>query len=203
MKKLMTLVLAAVFTLGLGGMSYADQGMMKMRGGEDCPLKAAGKDCPLEAGKKDKDCDYEKDEKCEKEHRYGHGENCPLQRYAVKGKHKGSIPLILKNKEALKITDEQKKQLVSILMESQKAKIRKKAEEDIFEIDLKAELHRSPVDLAKATALLREVEKVRADIAIGCLTAREDALKVLSDEQREKLKELARAGKKYSGSEKK
>ncbi|MDH4101141.1 MAG: Spy/CpxP family protein refolding chaperone [Nitrospirota bacterium] len=194
MKKLMTLVWVAVFALALGGMSFADPGMMKS--GEDCPLKAAGKDCPLEAGKKDKDCDHQKDEKCEKEQHRGHGDNCPLQRYAVKGKHTGSIPLILKNKEALKITDDQKKQLVSILVESQKAKIRKKAEEDILEIDLKAELHKSPVDLEKASALLREVEKVRADIAIDCLTAREGAMKVLNDEQREKLKELARGGKK-------
>lgn len=202
MKRYVMILSVACAALLFSGQVHADHhGGPMMKGGEDCPLKAAGKDCPLEAGKKGKDYDRAKDEECEKERHRGHGEDCPLQRYAVKGQHKGDIPLILKNKEALKITDEQKHQLVKILMESKKAKIRNKAELEVLEIDLKAELHKSPVDLEKASALLRETEKIKADIAIGCLTAREDALKVLGDDQRKKLKGLAGGANKPSTTE--
>lgn len=210
MKRYVVILSVACAVLLFGGQVHADRhGGSMMKGGEDCPLKAAGKDCPLESkGMKDdcpkeahKDCDRAKSEECEKERHHGYGDECPLERYTVKGQHKGSIPLVLKNREALKVTDEQMHQLVKILMESKKAKIRKKAELEVLEIDLKAELHKSPVDLEKASALLRETEKVKADIAIDCLTARENALKVLNDDQKKKLKGLAKGGKRPSTTE--
>lgn len=147
------------------------------------------KDCPL-SKMGDHDRGRHQNDDCDKPD--AHGDACPLEKYASKARPSANIQFLFKNRDALGLTQEQIGKLATLMQDATKAKIRKKADMDLLEVDLKGVLYKTPVDIEKASVLIREVEKVKSDMAIACLTSKEQAMKVLTDDQNTKVKELLR-----------
>ncbi|RMF91367.1 MAG: hypothetical protein D6736_05325 [Nitrospinota bacterium] len=94
--------------------------------------------------------------------------------------------------EELGLTDEQVSALEQIRIERLKEHIRRKAAIQVAELELRELLAMDKVDLAKVEAKIREIEKLRADKRIVEIQLHEKAKRMLTPEQRQKLRSLER-----------
>jgi len=95
----------------------------------------------------------------------------------------------LKNAEALNLTEEQKEKIKSIKISLKKDLLRNNAEIETTKIDLKAALHKKPLDAVKLASIVDKEYELKKKMAKDSVQALVSIKGVLADEQ----KEIARA----------
>lgn len=99
------------------------------------------------------------------------------------------ISLMLKNKDALRLSADQVKKLEQLRDNYQRQSIRTEADMRILELDIAAFTDQPNVDLAKVEQKIRELEKLRAELRIARVRAVEQGKAVLTAEQRKRFYE--------------
>ena len=112
---------------------------------------------------------------------------------------------ILKNKDAMSLTDEQVQQLRDLKINYKKDRIRMKADVDIAEVDLYAMLRNenaklADTKLADIEAQMNTVHAAMTKLHMASIKAPRDALAVLSDEQRSRMDKVHERIKSQRGS---
>lgn len=97
---------------------------------------------------------------------------------------------LLKNKEELELTDAQVDKIKELKLNSKKDTIEKTAEIDILALDIKAGLYGDTVDSAQLGALIDKKYKIKAEKAKATVGAYAALKGVLTEAQKEKMKEL-------------
>jgi Spy/CpxP family protein refolding chaperone len=100
------------------------------------------------------------------------------------------ISLMLRNREKLGLSDDQVRRMEQLRSEFEKESIRKDADLRVAEMDLEALLDAPSVEMAKAEAKVREIEKTRADLRLARIRAIEKAKELLTPDQRKKLQDF-------------
>jgi hypothetical protein len=100
------------------------------------------------------------------------------------------ISLMLRNREKLGLSDDQVRRMEQLRTDFEKESIRKEADLRVAEMDLEALLDAPNVEMGKAEAKVREIEKARADLRIARIRAIEKAKELLTPDQRKKLQEI-------------
>jgi len=100
------------------------------------------------------------------------------------------ISLMLRNREKLGLSDDQVRRMEQLRTDFEKESIRKEADVRVAEMDLEALLDAPSVEMGKAEAKVREIEKTRADLRIARIRAIEKAKELLTPDQRKKLHEI-------------
>ena len=109
------------------------------------------------------------------------------------GRTRGERPLIsmmLRNREKLGLSDDQVRRMEQLRTAYEKESIRRDADIRIAEMDLDALLNAPSVDMAKAEAKVREIEKLRGDLRLARIRAIEKGKELLTQDQRKKLREM-------------
>jgi Spy/CpxP family protein refolding chaperone len=102
----------------------------------------------------------------------------------------------LRYQKELALTPAQVQSLRQLGTDSQREAIKRRAEQRLAEVDLRALMAPDPADpnkprdLARIEAKVREIEKLRADGSIARIKTLEESRQVLTPEQREKLRSL-------------
>jgi Heavy-metal resistance len=110
--------------------------------------------------------------------------------FEVSGEDRAPISLMLRNRERLGLTGDQVKQLEQLRSDYAKESIRSEANLRIAEMDLTSLLEAQPVDMTKAEAKIREIERIRGDLRIARIRSIEKGKAQLNAEQRRKFQEL-------------
>jgi Spy/CpxP family protein refolding chaperone len=97
------------------------------------------------------------------------------------------ISLILKQRDDLRLSGEQVKQLEQLRDNFQRQSIRADADLRILELDVAGLLDQPNVDVPKVEQKIREMERLRADLRVARIRAIEQAKAVLTAEQRKKF----------------
>jgi Spy/CpxP family protein refolding chaperone len=97
------------------------------------------------------------------------------------------ISLILKQRDDLRLSGDQVKQLEQLRDNFQRQSIRADADLRILELDVTGLLDQPNVDVPKVEQKIREMEKLRADLRIARIRAIEQAKAALTAEQRKKF----------------
>jgi hypothetical protein len=100
------------------------------------------------------------------------------------------ISVLLRNRDKLGLSDDQVRKLEQLRSDFEKETIRNDADIRVAEIDLNNLLQAANVDLPKAEAKIRDIERLRADLRIARVRAVEKGKALLTAEQRKKLQEL-------------
>ena len=115
----------------------------------------------------------------------GHGKKGDLQ-----GKLMMKAHFLMKNQEELGLTDEQVEKIKALKITTKKSLIKTKADIDILIVDIKAALWEDTIDKDAVGKLIDQkydLKKVQAKTAINALA---DIKSLLTDEQKEKCKEI-------------
>ena len=100
------------------------------------------------------------------------------------------IAFMLRNRDKLDLSAAQVKNLEQLRNDFQKDSIRKDADLRVAEMDLNGLLNASKVDMAKAEAKIRQIERLRSDLRIARVRTLEKGKDLLTADQRKKLQEL-------------
>jgi hypothetical protein len=93
-------------------------------------------------------------------------------------------------KAELGLSDEQGKQLTQIFSQTTKAGIKQHADLRIAEFELRELLEADPVDMGQVETKLKAIEGLRTSLRLSLIKAHEQAMGVLSREQRQHLERL-------------
>jgi Spy/CpxP family protein refolding chaperone len=105
--------------------------------------------------------------------------------------HGGMIPHHLERlARHLELTEEQRTQMWTVLGNQAKEAIRLKADLETLAIDLRQLLEADPVDLARVKPLLQSMAGKEADLRLLHITALQEMGKMLTPEQRQKLRAM-------------
>ncbi len=110
----------------------------------------------------------------------------------------GEHPMMMKF-AALGLDDEQMKAAKAIHFKVKKETIRKQAEQEVAEIELKEILSQDPVDLKAAEAKLRQIETLRTDTHLAHIKAHEEIKALLTPEQKKKFPPMMGMGHGHGG----
>lgn len=102
------------------------------------------------------------------------------------------ISLALQHGDQLGLSAEQVQRLEALRSDFRKEAIRRSADVQIAELELRELLRQDPVDLVKVEAALRKLEGLRTELRLTRLKAIEQGKAVLTPEQRQKLETLTR-----------
>lgn len=109
------------------------------------------------------------------------------------GGHKGPlISLMLMWKDQLALSADQERSLRELRGGFEKESIKRTAEIDVAELELKGLLEADKVDIAKVEALAKKIAMLRADLRVARIKTIEAGKAQLTPEQHEKFKRLAR-----------
>ena len=117
-------------------------------------------------------------------------------------KRPGRFPFIravLSHRQELGLTTQQADTLRTLGLDFWRAAIRRGADRRIAQIDLLSLRLSDPVDMGKAEAKVREIERIRGDERIAAIRTTETARAQLTAEQREKVKSLWMAWRQRRG----
>ena len=106
---------------------------------------------------------------------------------------------ILKNKDAMSLTDEQVQQLRDLKINYKKDRIRMKADVDIAEVDLHVLLWDDKAKLADIEAQMNAVHGLMTKLHMASIKAKRDGKAVLTDEQRSRMDKMHKRMKSYGG----
>ena len=91
---------------------------------------------------------------------------------------------------ALGLDDKQQEAAKAIHYKVKKESIRKHADQEIAEIELKELLSHDPVDIKAAEAKLRQIESLRTDLHLAHIKAREEIKTILTPDQKKKFRSM-------------
>jgi Spy/CpxP family protein refolding chaperone len=95
---------------------------------------------------------------------------------------------LLKHRKEIGLSDEQVKKLNAIDLDYDRAWIKGQAERDVVERDVRALLEEEKPDLSAIEAKVKQSEMLEVGLRMSAYKARQEALAVLTPEQREKAK---------------
>jgi Spy/CpxP family protein refolding chaperone len=101
---------------------------------------------------------------------------------------------IAKHFKGLNLDEQQKASIGEIKSRMMKETIRRKADMQIAQIELKDLLKRDPVDMKAVEAKMKQLEIMKTEMHLSHIKAMEDCKARLTPEQRKKLKEMMEAG---------
>ena len=107
---------------------------------------------------------------------------------------------MLKNKDAMSLTDEQVQQLRDLKINYKKDRIRMKADVDIAEIDLHVLLWDDKAKLADIEAQMNTVHGLMTKLHMASIKAKRDGKAVLTDEQRSRMNKVHKRMRSHGGS---
>jgi Spy/CpxP family protein refolding chaperone len=107
-----------------------------------------------------------------------------------KSEERPLIAFMLRNRDKLDLSAAQVKNLEQLRNDIQKESIRKDADLRVAEMDLHGLLGADKVDIAKAEAKIRAIERLRGDLRIARVRTNHKAKELLTADQRKKLQEL-------------
>ena len=107
---------------------------------------------------------------------------------------------MLKNKDAMSLTDEQVQQLRDLKINYKKNRIRMKAEKDLAEVDLHVLLWDEKAKLADIEAQMNAVHALMTKLHMASIKAKRDGKAVLTDEQRSRMDKMHKRMRSYGGS---
>ena len=96
--------------------------------------------------------------------------------------------------KALGLDDKQMEAVKAIHLKTKKETIRKTADINVAEVELREILSKDPVDVAAAEAKVRQIETMKADRKILHIKAHEEVKAQLTPEQRKKFEEMRGMG---------
>ncbi len=99
-----------------------------------------------------------------------------------------------KNLMDLGLDAQQKDALEALRSKTMKDMIRKKADEQIADLEIKDLLDKNPVDMKAVETLVKKKESLRAEMFIAHIKAREEMKSVLTPDQWKRLKEMMETG---------
>ena len=109
------------------------------------------------------------------------------------------MAFVMANEKDLGLTEEQVAKLKELNMKTKKEMIGMKASEEIAELDMGEALHQKTIDVAAVNALIDkefDLKKGKAKAMVASYAALKD---ILTTEQKDKMKELWKAGEKREG----
>jgi Spy/CpxP family protein refolding chaperone len=107
------------------------------------------------------------------------------------------ISMMLSRRDELNLSSEQVKNLERLRTDFEREAVKNEGDLRVAELDLSEILKADSVDVKRAEAKVREIERLRAELRIARIRAIEQAKTVLSQEQREKLRAMT-TGSRYS-----
>lgn len=107
------------------------------------------------------------------------------------GMHEGHM---MKKVMALGLDDKQKEAVQAIHFRWKKEAIRKNADIEIAEMELKEILSKDPVDIKAAEQKIRQIETLKADMHVSHLKIHEEVKAKLTPEQKKKLHSMMEMG---------
>lgn len=123
------------------------------------------------------------------------GEYGGYHRKGLSGKAMKKMHMVLRNKKELEITDEQEQAIRKLKYDTKKKVITMKAEADVIAVDIKSMMYDDdPMDTEAINALIDkkyEIKKNKAKILIGAYA---ELKKILTAEQKDKLRDLVSSG---------
>lgn len=90
----------------------------------------------------------------------------------------------------LGLDEKQKAEVKKVRSRVMKEMIKKRADEHVAGIELKDLLDKDPVDMKAVEAKLKQIDKVKTEMHLSLIRAREEVKSKLTPEQREKFKEI-------------
>jgi Spy/CpxP family protein refolding chaperone len=100
------------------------------------------------------------------------------------------ISFMLSNQDKLQLSSSQVQTLEKLRNDFRRQSIRLDADLKVAEMDLAQLLDSDSADMGKVESKVREIEKLKGDLRLARLRAIEEGKRILSQEQRVKLKEL-------------
>ncbi|MFN3476441.1 MAG: Spy/CpxP family protein refolding chaperone, partial [Candidatus Methylomirabilales bacterium] len=119
----------------------------------------------------------------------------PMVGHRMMGGHALERPLIsfmLQHREELNLSAEQVKALETLRSEFQKEAVKKHADLEVAEIELRGLEQQEPVDLGAIEAKVRQIEALKTELRLSRIRTIAKGKEVLQPEQRKKLEELER-----------
>lgn len=107
------------------------------------------------------------------------------------------ISLMLSHRDELNLSSEQVRNLERLRSDFEREAVKSEGDLRVAELDVSEILKADSVDVKKAEAKVREIERLRADLRIARIRAIEQAKAVLTPEQRDKLRTMT-SGSRYS-----
>lgn len=120
----------------------------------------------------------------------------PMVGHRMMGGHALERPLIsfiLQHREELNLSDEQVRVLETLRSEFQKEAVKKHADLEVAEMELRGLEQREPVDLEAIEAKVRQIEALQTELRLSRIRTIVKGKEVLTPEQRKKLESLERA----------
>jgi Heavy-metal resistance len=108
----------------------------------------------------------------------------------TKNEERPLIAFMLRNREKLGLSAAQVKSLEQLRNDFEKESIRKDADLRVAEMDLNGLIGAEKIDMPKAEAKVREIERIRTDLRLARIRTIQKGKEVLNAEQRKKLQEL-------------
>jgi len=110
-----------------------------------------------------------------------------MNKKGMAGKGMRGEQMMAEKFEALGLDENQKVTVKAIHLKTKKEMIKKKADVDVAQIELKELLGKDPVDLQAAEAKVKQIESLKTDMKMTHIRAREEIKKVLTPEQKKKF----------------
>lgn len=104
--------------------------------------------------------------------------------------------MLLKNQDELGLSDAQVKQIKEIMLVSKKGKIKQSAEIEIIVLDIKSAMCEDDVDTKAINALIDKKYELKKVAAKSSIAAYAELKSILTEKQRDKLKDLWKKCKK-------
>ncbi len=125
-------------------------------------------------------------------HAYGHSESPDHEGCMEMRRHHAQAAdhlwHLFKHQKEIGLSDEQVKKLNAIDLDYDRARIKAEAGRDIVERELRALVEEENADLAAIETKVKQSGMLEAELRTGAYKARQEALAVLTSEQREKAK---------------
>jgi Spy/CpxP family protein refolding chaperone len=99
----------------------------------------------------------------------------------------------------LGLDEKQREAVKEIRSRVMKEVIRKQADTQIAQIDLRALLGKDPIDMRAVEAKLKQIEVLKTDVKLSLIRAREEMRSLLTPDQRKKLEEAVEMGHRAGG----
>jgi Spy/CpxP family protein refolding chaperone len=105
-----------------------------------------------------------------------------------------AMPFVWRHLAGLELNEKQKDAVREIESKVVKDSIRKRAEIEVAELELKETLDKDSVDLTAVEAIMKKIESLRKDMRLAYIKAFEEIKSKLTPEQRKKFKEMLDMG---------
>ena len=118
--------------------------------------------------------------------------DCKKMKHKAKMEEKvfKKIHVIMKNKDELKLSENQITEIKKLKVDARKDFIRKKAEIEVSGVDIRSKLWDETIDISSINKLVDQKYDLKKEKTKSLIAAYAELKKILSKEQKEKLEEL-------------